>query len=103
MQPELFTGNFLGSFEQSFTLIIFTLIVSPIRRITTLDLQARKMKFLFKKWLVRIGELFILLKCCTLIQDFETAHGTEGGVSEVKNSAQRYLESRGGPTEPEPS
>jgi len=55
------------------------------RRIATLDLQARKMKFLFKKWL-----------------DFETAHGTEGGVSEVKNSAQRYLESRGGPsTEPE--
>merc|ERR1712183_579063 len=47
------------------------------RRIATLDLQARKMKFLFKKWL-----------------DFETAHGTEGGVSEVKNSAQRYLESR---------
>jgi len=56
------------------------------RRIATLDLQARKMKFLFKKWL-----------------DFETAHGTEGGVSEVKNSAQRYLESRGGPAEPEPS
>ena len=60
------------------------------------------MKFLFKKWLVRIGGLVILLKFYTLIQDFETAHGTEGGVSEVKNSAQRYLESRGGPsTEPE--
>ena len=71
------------------------------------------MKFLFKKWLVstlRNVEAALLLKYYTtyftvhsIIQDFETAHGTEGGVSEVKNSAQKYLESRGGPAEPEPS
>ena len=36
-------------------------------------------------------------------QDFETAHGSDGGVSEVKNAAQRYLESRGGSADPEPS
>ena len=36
------------------------------------------MKFLFKKWL-----------------EFETGHGTEAGVSEVKQSAQRYLEGKG--------
>jgi len=49
------------------------------KRMSTLDLQARRMKFLFKKWL-----------------DFETVHGTEAGVSEVKQSAQKYLEGRGG-------
>ena len=48
------------------------------RRMATLNLQAKKMKFLFKKWL-----------------DFETGHGTEPGVSEVKQSAQRYLEGKG--------
>ena len=36
------------------------------------------MKFLFKKWL-----------------DFETAHGTDAGVSEVKQAAQKYLEGKG--------
>ena len=98
MLPGLFTGNFLESFNRA---IVYSGLV---RRIATLDLQARKMKFLFKKWLVRNGELTVELKFYTFFQDFETAHGTEGGVSEVKNSAQRYLESRGGPsTEPEPS
>merc|ERR1719436_955745 len=52
------------------------------RRMATLNLQAKKMKFLFKKWL-----------------DFETGHGTEAGVSEVKQSAQRYLEGKGMGTE----
>merc|ERR1712048_497487 len=47
------------------------------RRMATLNLQAKKMKFLFKKWL-----------------DFETGHGTEAGVSEVKQSAQKYLEGK---------
>ena len=44
----------------------------------TLGLEAKKMKFLFKKWL-----------------DFETGHGTEAGVSEVKQAAQKYLEGKG--------
>ena len=48
------------------------------RRMATLDLQAKKMKFLFKKWL-----------------DFESGHGTEAGVSEVKQAAQKYLEGKG--------
>ena len=48
------------------------------QRMATLDLQAKKMKFLFKKWL-----------------DFETGHGTEAGVSEVKQAAQKYLEGKG--------
>ena len=79
MQPGLFTGNFLGSFEQSFTLILFTYQADrntgPTGQEDEVPLQEVA------------GELVILLKCCTLIQDFETAHGTEGGVSEVKNSA----------------
>jgi len=49
------------------------------RRMATLDLQAKRMKFLFKKWL-----------------DFETGHGTESGVSEVRQAAQKYLEGKGG-------
>ena len=48
------------------------------KRMATLELQAKKMKFLFKKWL-----------------DFESGHGTEAGVSEVKQAAQKYLEGRG--------
>merc|ERR1719436_121214 len=48
------------------------------RRMSTLDLQAKKMKFLFKKW-----------------HDFEAGHGTEAGVSEVKQAAQKYLEGKG--------
>ena len=48
------------------------------KRMATLELQAKKMKFLFKKWL-----------------DFESGHGTETGVSEVKLAAQKYLEGRG--------
>ena len=48
------------------------------QRMATLDLQAKKMKFLFKKWL-----------------DFETGHGTEAGGSEVKQAAQKYLEGKG--------
>jgi len=47
------------------------------RRISTLNLQAKKMKFLFKKWL-----------------DFETVHGSESGVSEVKQAAHTYLDAR---------
>merc|ERR1719348_871359 len=54
------------------------------RRIATLSLQARKMKALFKKWL-----------------EFETVHGSESGVSEVKLSAQKYLEGKGGLAEAE--
>ena len=50
----------------------------------TLDLQAKKMKFLFKKWL-----------------DFEAGHGTEAGVSEVKQAAQKYLEGKGAGAEEE--
>jgi len=49
------------------------------RRMATLDLQAKRMKFLFKKWL-----------------DFETGHGTESGVGEVRQAAQKYLEGKGG-------
>jgi len=49
------------------------------KRMATLGLQAKKMKFLFKKWL-----------------DFETGHGTESGISEVRQAAQRYLEGKGG-------
>jgi len=45
------------------------------RRVATLGLQAKKMKFLFKKWL-----------------DFETGHGVESGVSEVKQAAQQFLD-----------
>ena len=48
------------------------------RRMSTLNLQAKKMKFLLKKW-----------------HDFEAGHGTEAGVSEVKQAAQRYLEGKG--------
>jgi len=48
------------------------------RRMSTLDLQAKKMKFLFKKW-----------------HDFEAGHGTEAGLSEVKQAAQKYLEGKG--------
>ena len=48
------------------------------QRMSTLDLQAKKMKFLFKKW-----------------HDFESGHGTEAGVSEVKQAAQKYLEGKG--------
>ena len=44
--PELFTGGFELSAPH-------TIIFDILRRIATLDLQARKMKFLFKKWLVR--------------------------------------------------
>ena len=96
MLPGLCTGNLRLSNH-------FYLLLD--RRIATLDLQARKMKFLFKKWLV---SNYNPTCCCNsqlnmYIQDFETAHGSEGGVSEVKNSAQRYLESRGGTAEPEPS
>merc|ERR1712025_43044 len=54
------------------------------RRIATLSLQARKMKALFKKWL-----------------EFESVHGSEAGVSEVKLSAQKYLEGKGGLAEAE--
>jgi len=49
------------------------------KRMATLDLQAKRMKFLFKKWL-----------------DFETGHGTESGVGEVRQAAQKYLEGKGG-------
>merc|ERR1712228_1129194 len=48
------------------------------RRMATLDLQAKKMKFLFKKWL-----------------DFESGNGADAGVAEVKQSAQKYLEGKG--------
>ena len=48
------------------------------KRMSTLELQAKKMKFLFKKWL-----------------DFESGNGTEAGVSEVKQAAQKYLEGKG--------
>ena len=48
------------------------------KRMSTLDLQAKKMKFLFKKWL-----------------DFESGHGTESGVNQVKQAAQKFLEGKG--------
>jgi len=49
------------------------------KRMATLDLQAKRMKFLFKKWL-----------------DFETGHGTDSGVGEVRQAAQKYLEGKAG-------
>ena len=51
----LYTGNISESSVQYFT-------PDPVRRIATLDLQARKMKFLFKKWLVSILKEVGILK-----------------------------------------
>ena len=48
------------------------------RRMSTLELQPKKMKFMLKKWL-----------------EYETGHGTEAGVNEVKQAAQIYLEGKG--------
>ena len=31
-----------------------------------------------------------------MLQDFESVHGSEGGVAGVKAAAQAYLEARGG-------
>jgi len=52
------------------------------RRISTLGLQAKRMKFLFKKWL-----------------DFEAVHGCAEGEAEVKQMALKYLQDRVGPEE----
>lgn len=52
------------------------------RRISTLGLQAKRMKFLFKKWL-----------------DFEAVHGCSEGEAEVKQMALKYLQDRVGTEE----
>jgi len=52
------------------------------RRISTLGLQAKRMKFLFKKWL-----------------DFEGVHGCAEGEAEVKQMALKYLQDRVGTEE----
>lgn len=52
------------------------------RRISTLGLQAKRMKFLLKKWL-----------------DFEAIHGCAEGEAEVKQMALKYLQDRMGTEE----
>ena len=62
---------YIKTFNYSFSLCIFTLIN------IIFDLQAKKMKPLFGKWL-----------------DFENIHGTEEQQNLVKQAALQYLNSR---------
>ena len=48
------------------------------QRVTSIKFSSKKMKFIFKKWLM-----------------FEKAHGTEDDVEEVKNKAKDYVEGLG--------